>query len=571
MRKNKVLLATIFLLSTSFVMVSCGEDSVNDTKTTYRVNFENTNLEEVTINEGDKLNEVEAPNKDGYRFVGWYLDSGFNNEVNFPLTITSNTTLYAKYITNLDYFILARDNSISCNYSYTDNLKIETTLLGAISGPSANRVGEIYKRNNGDITYFSHYTSSGALLYDGEEYTILNLGKEEVIKLNEDKELTSYKVSDEIDSNNTSTFAKAIFEYNKEDINNLTLEEDGSYLLDCKATASNIVSSILGLLNNEVMQNFIKYLPDNFNDFKMYVTFKDDYIDTYRYEFNLDLENVGNLTLSYSLKFNDFGDNSIALLSFIDLGLALNKDDKEIFIGEANKINDTYKNKNLSKYEYSFNSSITNNEELKLKAKVSGEATRKLENNNIYFNNYIKVDTNYNDLYLNVDNYEINRANTLNYEVYNCVNNLFNDEFSLSTFRDTDNYYLYLDSSFFKESNFLAISQNKDKESFTFLLNEVGTSSLINFFNEEIYLKIDSNDNKLYGLSISNIETNKSELKLTYQNVELESISINIGGLIDLNLDKKYQDLEFEINYELNTMDIESYAIPSSKEDIKLN
>ena len=35
--------------------------------------------------------------------------------------------------------------------------------------------------------------------------------------------------------------------------------------------------------------------------------------------------------------------------------------------------------------------------------------------------------------------------------------------------------------------------------------------------------------------------------------------------------DKKYQDLEFEINYELNTMDIESYEIPSSKEDIKLN
>ena len=91
MKKNKVFLTTIFLLSTSFVMVSCGEDSVNDTKTTYRVNFENTNLEEVTINEGDKLNEVEASNKDGYRFVGWYLDSGFNNEVNFPLTITSNS------------------------------------------------------------------------------------------------------------------------------------------------------------------------------------------------------------------------------------------------------------------------------------------------------------------------------------------------------------------------------------------------------------------------------------------------------------------------------------------------
>jgi uncharacterized repeat protein (TIGR02543 family) len=46
----------------------------------------------------DTVDEPEEPNRDGYRFVGWFIDDEFSSQYNFSNEVTSDFTLYAKWI-----------------------------------------------------------------------------------------------------------------------------------------------------------------------------------------------------------------------------------------------------------------------------------------------------------------------------------------------------------------------------------------------------------------------------------------------------------------------------------------
>lgn len=67
---------------------------------TYKVAF-NTNggsdIESKSIKSNSSIGDIKTPEKDGYTFAGWYLDSGFTKEYSSDYKVTGSVTLYAKW------------------------------------------------------------------------------------------------------------------------------------------------------------------------------------------------------------------------------------------------------------------------------------------------------------------------------------------------------------------------------------------------------------------------------------------------------------------------------------------
>lgn len=56
-----------------------------------------SSVAEQMIVDGGKLERPTSPTRDGYSFSGWYLDPSFNDPAYFPITVTEDMTLYAKW------------------------------------------------------------------------------------------------------------------------------------------------------------------------------------------------------------------------------------------------------------------------------------------------------------------------------------------------------------------------------------------------------------------------------------------------------------------------------------------
>ena len=91
--------------------------------------------EQLSVNSGQSLNEANlslpTPEKTGYTFVGWFVDSQKTQEFNLNIKITQNQTLYAKWISNsytytitynLDGGNLSKTNPTS--YTAESNIKL---------------------------------------------------------------------------------------------------------------------------------------------------------------------------------------------------------------------------------------------------------------------------------------------------------------------------------------------------------------------------------------------------------------------------------------------------------------
>ena len=125
----KKLFLLILLLIPLLFNVSCNDEE-NKEVITYTVSFVNDDiLEEVTVKENDKVSKPVDPVKDGFEFIGWYL----NDELfNFDSPITSNITLNAKYeevIKTYNVLVVFDNNEMKFNditeLSLTDITKID--------------------------------------------------------------------------------------------------------------------------------------------------------------------------------------------------------------------------------------------------------------------------------------------------------------------------------------------------------------------------------------------------------------------------------------------------------------
>lgn len=94
-RRNLTLIAALLLvvMAAVFVFVGCEE-----TVQTYTLTLDGGESLVSSVNDVTVVQTApEAPVKDGYRFEKWYLDKEFTKEAVFPLVLTEDTTLYAKW------------------------------------------------------------------------------------------------------------------------------------------------------------------------------------------------------------------------------------------------------------------------------------------------------------------------------------------------------------------------------------------------------------------------------------------------------------------------------------------
>ena len=68
---------------------------------TYNVHFELNGGTGVTDLKTNKIEKEPLPTRDGYTFLGWYLEESFINKVTFPFEVTKDQTLYAKWEENV--------------------------------------------------------------------------------------------------------------------------------------------------------------------------------------------------------------------------------------------------------------------------------------------------------------------------------------------------------------------------------------------------------------------------------------------------------------------------------------
>ena len=66
----------------------------------------------VEVNSGGTVSAPAAMRRTGYDFEGWYRDSGFTNKVTFPITVTGNITLYAKWVETGEFESIRDENEL---------------------------------------------------------------------------------------------------------------------------------------------------------------------------------------------------------------------------------------------------------------------------------------------------------------------------------------------------------------------------------------------------------------------------------------------------------------------------
>jgi len=79
-------------------------------------------LTSVSVKDGEKVKAIEPPNKDGYEFVGWFLDG---SEYNFGNTVTCDIILSAEFRESKDfvYYIIILIGFIIINLIFNRKLK----------------------------------------------------------------------------------------------------------------------------------------------------------------------------------------------------------------------------------------------------------------------------------------------------------------------------------------------------------------------------------------------------------------------------------------------------------------
>ncbi len=133
---------------------------LNKTKQQYTITF-NTNggseVSPITKDYGSTVNKPDDPIKDGYVFVSWCDDSSLLNKVEWPLTLTLNRTLYAKWNTKIDIkgYLSSLMSSLKQNpYSYIPETMRPTNKDNFVS--------------KGEVSYnFSSFTNVSTIKYGG--------------------------------------------------------------------------------------------------------------------------------------------------------------------------------------------------------------------------------------------------------------------------------------------------------------------------------------------------------------------------------------------------------------------
>lgn len=118
-----------------------------------------TEITSQQIANGQLVAKPAQPTKDGYKFAGWYIDSSFTKVFNFEQPVSSDMTIYAKWI-------------VPSNYDFVIDLYIENTSTGVqeYSITLTYNIGETFFANSSALMDFLNIPNS----YSYNRLRILN-------------------------------------------------------------------------------------------------------------------------------------------------------------------------------------------------------------------------------------------------------------------------------------------------------------------------------------------------------------------------------------------------------------
>jgi len=126
----------------------------------------------VNVNGGDTVSEPTEPTRSGYQFAGWYSDAELTTLYNFSSVVTSNITLYAKWLEEFTVTFDSNGGSVVTSQTVVDgNLAIEPTDP-TLTGYSF--AGWYYDAGLTTLYNFSSAVTSDITLYAKwlEEFTV---------------------------------------------------------------------------------------------------------------------------------------------------------------------------------------------------------------------------------------------------------------------------------------------------------------------------------------------------------------------------------------------------------------
>ena len=89
----------ILLVSSGLLFFACKKETPQANR--FTVNFINTNISSIELDEGSLIPQPSTPVKEGYTFIGWFKDSEFSCEFDFSSQqIYEDMNIYAKWLKN---------------------------------------------------------------------------------------------------------------------------------------------------------------------------------------------------------------------------------------------------------------------------------------------------------------------------------------------------------------------------------------------------------------------------------------------------------------------------------------
>ena len=119
-------------------------------KNAYDVHFELDGGNGVSDLKTDRIETEPIPTKEGYTFLGWYFDGGFANKASFPLEVTGNITLYAKWEENEPAGITftVDGSGILTAVEGISETNSEVIIPSEVNGQAVKQIGQDLFRDN---------------------------------------------------------------------------------------------------------------------------------------------------------------------------------------------------------------------------------------------------------------------------------------------------------------------------------------------------------------------------------------------------------------------------------------
>ena len=475
------------------------------------------------------------------------------------------------------------DESKGFDYDYTLNFAV--TLKSVNKSVSGTQTGNVKYSKGSDVSYVSKRKNSGLLFYDSEVLEVLKDNTLTTVKTNEYGDVI--KVDREAKTNDfkydSSSFAKVLFEYSSDEIKEVT-KSNGKYNIKTKMNASRVLDIAAPYISSYVIK---KALPDKNVEVdattSTSLTVQNDLIKSYEYSFSFDISAIS-VTINYTINVNKS-----------NADIALNDNDLNKFgLGEEalnNNLNaiktkiDAFKNQTYSAYDYKLKTGVDYDGANSIDMTVQGNTKRKVDNNEVYFNNLVEIDTDLKnaDLYKSIDiadcKYNRGRLQNGSYGDWK-INTLTDKGYELdSTTYDPsfDEYYLLLDSLLTTSNlNYIEYKEKDNKTTYSVALTKEGAVNVINYFNENI--NIDPfHENTIKALSnfeLDSLYLAKYNFYVTVENNKLSEIKLDITGSFnscyDNSRDFTQKSLaDFYLNLELKVTELTTYEVPTELKGLK--